>query len=292
MNGGRPADRAPAGSIAALLAEGTARLAEQGIDAARLEAELLLAHALARPRSHLVAWPERIPEARETGHYRALLAARADGTPVAYLLGRREFWSLELEVTPHTLIPRPETERLVELALERLPADARGHVADLGTGSGAIALALARERPRLEILATDREPATLAVARANARRHGLRNVAFAAADWCRPLARGAFLMIVSNPPYVAPDDPHLARGDLRFEPRRALVAADHGLADLRAIAAGARACLAPGGHLLLEHGWDQADAVAALLAEAGYVDRVAAVDAAGRPRAACARLPA
>jgi release factor glutamine methyltransferase len=277
-------------SYAVLLAEGRERLAQLG-DGARLEAELLLAHALERPRSHLLAWPERVPEHPVVAHYRALLGARADGTPLAYLTGRREFWSLELEVTPHTLIPRPETELLVELALERLEPGAGDAVADLGTGSGAIALALAHERPDLRVLATDRDAATLAVARANAARHGLANVTFAVADWCAALPSGRFAALVSNPPYVAPGDPHLDRGDLRFEPRTALVAGDAGRADLRAIARGARRCLAPGGHLLLEHGYDQGEACVALLDELGYVDVVDHRDPAGQPRVIAARAP-
>ena len=286
MNAGVPAGA----SIAELVAEGTARLANLG-SLARLEAEVLLAHALDRPRSHLITWPEKVPDTREQGHYRALMTARADGTPVAYLTGQREFWSLELTVTPRTLIPRPETERLVELALERIPPGALGRVADLGTGSGAIALALAHERPGLEILATDRDPEAVDIARANATRHGLANVAFAIADWCAPLTPDSFLAIVCNPPYIAPADPHLEQGDLRFEPRRALVSADNGLADLRTLATTALPCLIPGGLLLLEHGYDQAEAVVALLVDAGYRDVRDERDHAGQPRVACARVP-
>jgi len=276
--------------IADLIAEGTTRLAAIGT-AARLEAEVLLAHALDRPRSHLAAWPERVPDGRQQGHYRALLAARADGTPVAYLTGRREFWSLDLTITPQTLIPRPETERLVELALERLPAGSRGRVADLGTGSGAIVLALARERPGIEFLATDRDVEALRVARTNTTRHGLANVTFAVADWCAPLPEHGFQAIVSNPPYVAPTDPHLEHGDLRFEPRRALVAANDGLADLHTLVTTALRCLTPGGHLLLEHGYAQAAAVLALLADAGYREVCDQHDHSGLPRVACARAP-
>ncbi len=288
MNGSGP--HGDGTCYAVLLAEGRERLAALG-DGARLEAELLLAHALGRPRSHLLAWPERAAGPAAEGHYRALLAARADGTPIAYLTGRREFWSLEFEVTPHTLIPRPETERLVELALERLPPGATGPVVDLGTGCGAIALALASERPGLRLLATDRDPAALGVARANAARLGLDKVAFAVADWCAPLPTAGLAALVSNPPYVAPGDPHLEAGDLRFEPRAALVADEAGLADLRAIAVGARRCLAPGGHLLLEHGHDQSAAVSVLLEEAGFRDVVDHRDHAGVPRVITARAP-
>ncbi|MDX1592785.1 MAG: peptide chain release factor N(5)-glutamine methyltransferase [Gammaproteobacteria bacterium] len=273
-----------------LLTEGRERLAALG-DAARLEAELLLAHALDRPRSHLRAWPERPVDARDLGHYRALLAARAEGAPVAYLTGSREFWSLELAVTPRTLVPRPDTERLVELALERLPGDSRATVTDLGTGSGAIALALARERPGLTILATDRDAETLRVARGNAARHDLANVHFAVADWCAPLPAARFEAVLSNPPYVASGDPHLVGDELRFEPRAALVAGEDGLDDLRRLVSGARRCLVPGGHLLLEHGFDQAEAVRELLDRAGYVAIADHRDHAGQPRVASARAP-
>jgi release factor glutamine methyltransferase len=276
-------------SIAALLRDAAAAL-QTASDSPRADVEILLAHALGWPRTRLIAHADSVPDPDAMRAFGTLLEARRAGTPVAYLTGRREFWSLDLQVSPATLIPRPETERLVELALERLPA--RGApVADLGTGCGAIALALAHERPGLTLLATDASGAALQVARGNAQRLGLGNLRFAVADWCRPLARDCFQAVLSNPPYVAAGDPHLARGDLRFEPPRALSTGDDGLADLRRIIADARAVLRPGGWLLLEHGPDQGPALARLLAAAAYRDIQLAEDYAGRPRVSLARRP-
>ena len=186
------------------------------------EAAILLAHALGRSRGWLYAHGLDPLEAEAAARFHALVAARAEGEPVAYLTGRQGFWTLDLAVGPAVLVPRPETERLVELALERLPADAAARIADLGTGSGAIALALAKERPRARVVATDASPAALDVARGNAARNGIGNVEFRAGDWLAPLAGETFDLIASNPPYIADDDPHLARGDLRFEPAMAL----------------------------------------------------------------------
>ncbi|GAP66110.1 (protein release factor)-glutamineN5-methyltransferase [Mizugakiibacter sediminis] len=217
--------------------------------------------------------------------FAALLARRLAGEPVAYLVGRRGFWSLELEVTPATLIPRAETERLVELALARLPADAAARVADLGTGSGAIALAIARERPRARVVATDASAEALAVARRNAARLGLGNVVFAQGDWCAALGEARdFDLIVSNPPYIAAGDPHLGEGDLRFEPAAALASGADGLDAIRRIVRDARAHLRPGGGLLFEHGYRQGAAVRALLAAAGYREVFSARDLEGRER--------
>jgi len=260
-------------------------------DTPRLDAEVLLAAALDRPRSHLLAWPERIPEPEQAARFAAWLERRLAGEPVAYLLGRREFWSLELDVTPDTLIPRPETELLVELALERLPVDRPVTVADLGAGSGAIALALAVERPRARIVATDRSLAALTVAQRNARRLGVANVEFREGDWCAPLAGECFDLIASNPPYVAATDSRWRRGALRFEPPSALVAGEDGLSAIRAIVAQAPARLRPGGWLLLEHGYDQGEAVPALLWEWGFVEVSDHLDAAGVSRASCGRRP-
>lgn len=276
-------------SIAELLAEGRRRLATRaGSDAPRLAAELLLAHALGRPRSHLYAWPETIPTAEVLRRYRQLLAAHADGQPLAYLTGQREFWSLDLAVSPAVLIPRPDTETLVELALARIPRDAAWTLADLGTGSGAIALALRHERPHCQVLAGELDPAALAQAAANARRLGL-DLALFRGHWGAALGRHSLDMLVSNPPYLAADDPHLQRGDLPHEPRQALVAGADGLDDLRRLAADARRLLRPGGWLLLEHGWQQGEAVADLLREAGLHEVAMHRDPAGQPRVCLGR---
>ncbi|MGB2679789.1 MAG: peptide chain release factor N(5)-glutamine methyltransferase [Candidatus Competibacter sp.] len=273
-----------------MLAAAAQRLVESSATP-RLDAEVLLAAALDRPRSYLFAWPERRLEPEQAAHFTAWLERRLMGEPVAYILGRREFWSLELEVNPDTLIPRPETEGLVELALERLPADRAIALADLGAGSGAIALALAVERPQARIVATDRSPGALAVARDNAARLGLANVEFRRGDWCAPLAGERFELIVSNPPYVATADPRWRAGELRFEPAEALVAGAGGLDALRAIIAQAPSCLSPGGWLLLEHGYDQGEAAPALLRQRGFVEVVDYPDAAGVSRCGCGRWP-
>ncbi len=258
-------------------------------DSARLDAELLLACVLDKPRSHLHAWPERVPSPAARLRFAALLQRRAAGEPVAYLTGVREFWSLPLTVTADTLIPRPETETLVALALEKIPAGSSARIADLGTGSGAIALALARERPRCQVIATDASSTAVAVANRNARQLGIANVEFLTGNWCEPLPATPFDLIVSNPPYIAQDDPHLQQGDVRFEPRRALAAGPEGMDDLRAIAACARAHLCSGGWLLLEHGYDQGDSTTRLLAEAGYGEIRDHHDDAGLNRVAEAR---
>jgi release factor glutamine methyltransferase len=243
-----------------------------GSDTAQLDAELLLAHCLGRGRSHLYAWPEREVETQAEQRYRGLLARRAAGEPVAHLTGEREFWSLPLAVDPSTLIPRPDTERLVEVALELADARPRS-VLDLGTGSGAIALALARERPAWQVTGIDLSAEAVALAEGNRARLGIANASFLHSDWFSALAPTArFGLIVGNPPYIAADDPHLDQGDVRFEPRSALVAGDDGLADIRRIVAGAGAFLGADGWLLLEHGWRQGGAVRALFAGAGYRD--------------------
>jgi len=258
----------------------------------RHEAELLLLHVLGHERSWLFAHATDLIDPAEQAAFDALLRRRIAGEPVAYLLGRRGFWTLDLAVSPDTLIPRPETERLVELALERLPEGTPLRVADLGTGSGAIALALATERPQARVLATDMSAGALAVAADNARRHALGNVEFRQGSWHAPLAGERFDLIASNPPYIASDDPHLERGDLRFEPASALASGADGLDDIRVIIAGAVAHLLPGGWLLLEHGWDQGPAIRALLAAAGLVEVDTVVDLEQRDRVSLGRRPA
>jgi release factor glutamine methyltransferase len=275
----------PAHSIAALLVQAVARL---GTDAARLEAELLLAACLDKPRSHLFAWPEQEVAPRQRECFESLVERRAAGEPVAHLLGRREFWSLSLTVTPDTLIPRPETETLVALALEQIPADCSLRIADLGTGTGAIALAIARERPRCDIIATDISAAALSVAAHNAARLGIGNVRFVRASWCRAFGT-AFDFILSNPPYVAKTDPHLGEGDLRFEPRTALIAGPRGMDAFLCIVPEARARLRSGGWLMVEHGYDQGDALGRLMEREGFRDISDHPDAAGVSRVTMAR---
>lgn len=282
-NSWQPLPKTDTSTIQAMLAQMRKQLAWAGIDAAALEARLLLGQILGMDTVALIAHGDREigPDARERAF--ALTERRASGQPMAYLLGQREFWSMSLQVNEHCLIPRPDTELLVALALERLPA-ANPRVLDLGTGSGAIILALKRERPDLDAWGSDLSGQTLAVAVRNARALGL-DVHWFQGRWLDAVrALPAFDLIVSNPPYIDPADPHLEQGDLRFEPRAALVARDHGLADLEAISATAQPHLRPGGHLLLEHGFDQAAAVRAMLASRGFIEVSSHRDLAGHDR--------
>ncbi len=253
-------------SVAAALAQ-AAELAELS-DSPRADIELLLCEVLGRPRSFLFTWPDKILSADQQARFERLLVRRKQGEPVAHLLGYRDFWTLRLKVSPDTLIPRPDTETLVEQALALLP-ELPARVADLGTGTGAIALALASERPQWQLIATDLHPGAVALTRENAAAHGLNNVAVLQGSWCAPL-QGDFDMIVSNPPYIDPEDPHLSQGDVRFEPLSALTAEEKGMADLRTIAEQAKTHLKPGGWLLFEHGYDQGEAVRDLLQTLGY----------------------
>lgn len=254
------------------------------------EADLLLAHLLQRPSAWLFAHGDAPLDAAQCDAFEALCRRREAGEPIAYIVGRRGFWTLDLEVSPATLIPRPETERLVELALARLPAGP-ARVLDLGTGSGAIALAIAAQRPDARIVATDASAAALDVARANARRLALHNVQFRQGDWLAPVAGERFDLVASNPPYIAAADPHLSRGDLRFEPPAALASGADGLDAIRTIAAGAVAHLAPSGWLLVEHGFDQGAAVREVFTGAGLVAAQTAQDLEHRDRVTLARAP-
>ena len=236
---------------------------------ARLDAELLLAAVLGKPRSYLRTWPEHEPSAEQLAAFAALLERRRAGEPVAYILGHQGFWSLDLEVAPHTLIPRPDTELLVETALQLAPATPH-RVLDLGTGSGAIALALASERGGWQVIGVDRIAEAVALAERNRLRLKLNNAEFRQSSWFDGLAGEHFDLILSNPPYIAADDRHLGEGDVRFEPLSALVAGVDGLDDIRQIIAQAPRHLQAGGWLLLEHGYDQAEAVRELLAAAGF----------------------
>jgi len=252
----------------------------------RLEAESLLCSVLGCERVRLIARAEESVDSSRARSAHARFARRRAGEPVSYITGWREFYGLALRVTPEVLIPRPETERLVELALERLPAP--GRVLELGTGSGAIAIALATERPGLGIVATDVSEAALALARRNARDHGV-EIAFVLSDWFDALGSEQFDLIVSNPPYVAAGDAHLERGDVRFEPRLALVGGEDGLDCIRKIAADAQTRRRAGGWLLLEHGYDQKDRCVELLLELGYADVSDFQDLAGWPRVCAGR---
>lgn len=264
-----------------LLAEGRQRLA--GPDNAALEAEVLLVHVLGKSRAWLYAHRDETVADADAARYRELVGQRRDGEPIAYLVGTREFWSLPLRVTPDVLIPRPETETLVEVALDFLPSGASCRVADLGTGSGAVALAIASERPGCEVHATELSAAALAVAEDNAARLLPGRVRFHLGSWCEPLD-GAFRLIVSNPPYVEAGDPHLQRGDCRFEPNKALTPGADGLAAIREIAVQALAILEAGGMLAFEHGFDQGPAARALLESLGYEDVATQRDLAGIER--------
>jgi release factor glutamine methyltransferase len=238
-------------------------------DSAALDAEILLAHCLQKDRAHLFAWPEREVAADAAAEFRALLARRAAGEPIAYITGRREFWSLPLAVNSSTLIPRPDTERLVEVARE-VVREPRARVLDLGTGTGAIALALARENPGWMLCGVDIEPAAVALARDNGRALAIANAEFLQSDWFAAVPARRFDAIVSNPPYIDADDPHLRSGDVRFEPRRALVADRNGLAAIASIIDGAPHFLRDGGWLLFEHGYQQGEPVRTLLQQSGF----------------------
>jgi len=239
-------------------------------DSARIDSEILLTQALNCTRTYLRTWPERNITIEQHHQFLKLLTRRSNGEPIAYILGKREFWDMTLTVSPDTLIPRPETETLVELALERIPLDANWHIADLGTGSGAIALAVARERPACQLTATDISPAALIIAKENAKRLNINNIQFVGGPWFAPLTGKVFEIIISNPPYVHPADPHLQQGDLRFEPLSALQSGTDGLADIRSICSVARDHLRPPGWLLLEHGYDQATEVSSIFQKFGY----------------------
>lgn len=266
-----------AGDLARL---GRARLHECSASAA-LDVRLLLCHVLGIDTTALFRAPESAVSAAEESAFLALLERRAHGEPVAYLLGYRDFYGARFSVTPATLIPRPDTELLVERTLALLPENTALHVADLGTGSGAIGVTLARLRPAWQVLALDASEAALQVARSNGK--ALANIHFASGNWLQD-RHDTFAAIVCNPPYIDAADAHLTQGDVRFEPRSALVAADAGLADIRTVTAQAIAHLAAAGWLLFEHGWQQGEAVRACLRAAGF-DKVASHrDLAGHER--------
>lgn len=260
---------------------------EEVSDSSRLDAELLLCHVLGKPTSYLMTWPEKQLLMSEQQQFFALMARRSKGEPIAYILGTQAFWTLDIEVSTDTLIPRADTEVLVETALSlfvNTPFSNRSlRVADLGTGTGAIALALASERPAWEIWGCDRIDAAVTLAQRNQKRLGLAQVSFVQGSWLEPLS-GLFDMIVSNPPYIDPMDEHLGQGDVRFEPRSALVADDEGLSDIRHIISAAAEYLMVNGWLLFEHGYQQGAAVRQLFSEQGYEQVSTCQDYAGNDR--------
>ena len=271
-------------SIQALLKQSSALIDS---DSAQLDAELLLCHVLNKPRSYLFTWPEKQLNTEQQQQFQALLAQRIQGQPVAYLIGSQGFWSLELAVAPSTLIPRADTEVLVEQALScPLPEATQQpiQVLDLGTGTGAIALALASERPAWQITAVDRVAEAVALAQTNQQQLRLTNVQILQSDWFAQLSGQRYQLIVSNPPYIAEQDPHLAQGDVRFEPISALTSGIDGLDAIRQIIQQAPDYLTAGGWLLLEHGYDQAQAVRGLLQARGFLAVASAEDLAKHQR--------
>lgn len=260
-------------------------------DTPRLDVEVLLAHVLKKDKTYLYTWPDRTLTAQQHADFEALLEKRKTGCPVAYLVGYREFWSLRLKVTEATLIPRPETELLVQLSLAMFSGQDARLIADLGTGTGAIALAIASERPHWQIIGCDYSSDAVRLAEQNRLELGIDNVQMIESDWCQALTARNFDLIVSNPPYIDPDDPHLEMGDVRFEPRSALVAQEVGLRDIRCIAGQARDYLKSGGQLLLEHGCDQAPEIQQILCHAGYDNITTHLDLAGLERATQCRWP-
>jgi len=270
-----------------LIADGAGALADS--DSARLDAELLLAVALNKPRTWLYTWPEHIPSLPEQHMYLDLLRRRQDGEPIAYLIHRREFYGLELKINHHVLIPRPETETLVECVLQAATGNAQMRIADLGTGSGAVALALAHTMPQARVVATDISGEALTLARENAAALGIDNISFVQGSWLEPLADMTFDIIASNPPYIDAQDPHLSEGDVRFEPVPALVSPENGLADIRQIAETGMPNLAKGGRLFFEHGYAQGEAVRAIFSAYGYGDISTVQDLSGQDRVTMGR---
>lgn len=250
----------------------------------RLDAEVLLAFVLEKNRSYLRAWNDKKLDTPIITHFESLLKQRQQGIPIAYLTGSREFWSREFMVSPDVLIPRPDTEVLIELCLTQIPRESAFNILDLGTGSGAIAVTLAAERPNTQIVAVDSSAAALTIAQKNAQQHHCPNVEFILSDWFSAIPKIQFNLIVSNPPYISADDEHLSQGDVRFEPKSALIAAEDGLLDIKKIARESQKYLKPYGSLWFEHGYNQAPAVQAILSELNYTNVQTYKDYSGQTR--------
>jgi release factor glutamine methyltransferase len=260
------------------------RILAASSDSPELDAEILLCLILEKNRSYLRSWPKKQLHAQQRLQFKALLKQRQHGTPIAYMTGQREFWSREFRVSPDVLIPRPDTELLIELSLPLIPKDKSCKVIDLGTGSGVIAVTLATERPYAQLIATDLSSAALKIAKQNAEHYHCRNIRFLQSNWFSEVSENSFDVVISNPPYIAADDPHLHEGDLRFEPQSALIADDHGLKDISLIAESACKHLKEGGYLLIEHGYNQQPQVQAIFESFDYANIATHTDLAGNPR--------
>lgn len=269
--------------VTALLDQAYQQLAAVS-DSALLDAEVLLCHCLHKNRSFIRAWPEHQLTDQQAAEFLALIAQRQQGVPVAYLTGEREFWSRSFKVNPDVLIPRPDSELLIELSLDLLPATQANKIIDLGTGSGILGITLAAERPRSKVIACDLSPTALCTAQDNAQQLQIDNVRFLASNWFSAITDRDFDLVISNPPYIDQHDPHLQQGDVRFEPDSALISAENGLQDIRLLADQARQHLKPGGYLLIEHGYDQQTAVQALFKRFNYQQITTHRDYAGNPR--------
>lgn len=276
--------------VSQLLKSATEQLLQLS-DSPRLDAEVLLAYSLRKSRTWLVTWPDKELSAADINQFEPLLQRRISGEPIAHITGIREFWSLPLAVTADTLIPRPDTELMIEQILDIYPADANITLADLGTGSGAIALALAHERPHWKIIATDQSAAALAIAKQNAHNLNLSNITFKLGSWFEPLDNEVFDVIASNPPYIPQADPHLTQGDARFDPITALASGDDGLDDIRLITTQARSHLKPHGRLFIEHGYDQKPEMLDIFTKNGFTEIQQAHDIANNPRITFATNP-
>ncbi len=258
---------------------------------ARIDSEILMEAICGISRSQQYSRFDETLSEDQVQRYQCALQRRISGEPIAYIIGSRGFWDIDLNVTPDVLIPRPDTECLVEQALQRIPMGNCWQIADLGTGSGAIAIAIARERPQCKITATDQSMSAIDIARKNANMLGSENISFVVGSWGRPFSKGHFNMLVSNPPYIRADDPHLKQGDLLSEPEQALVSGPDGLKDIRQIVVDAQSLLVPGGWLLLEHGYDQATEIADFMRRASFTELFTRQDFGGNDRVTGGRWP-
>jgi release factor glutamine methyltransferase len=270
-------------SIKNLLTDAAQTLSNNS-DSPLLDAEVLLGFVLAKPRTYLRAWCDNTLTEQQVAAFTTLLKQRQQGTPIAYLTGTREFWSRDFIVSPDVLIPRPDTELLIELSLALIPKNGAVRLIDLGTGSGIIAVTLAAECPNAQVIAVDASLAALNIARQNATHHQLGNIEFYQSDWFTAVPQSQFDLVISNPPYIAADDEHLQQGDVRFEPKTALIADQQGLSDIQLIADKARCYLKAQGHLLIEHGYNQAAQVQGIFNALAYEDVQSYQDLSGQFR--------